>query len=67
MTTIGKPFVPGRAKTGGRARGARNKLSQAFLEAFAADFEERGAEVITIVRMEKRISQDGRVFDAKRI
>ena len=52
MTTIGKPFVPGRAKTGGRARGARNKLSQAFLEAFAADFEEHGAEVIRIVRME---------------
>jgi hypothetical protein len=53
MTTIGKPFVPGRAKTGGRARGARNKLSQAFLEAFAVDFEEHGAEVIRIVRMEK--------------
>ena len=53
MTTIGKPFVPGRAKTGGRAKGARNKLSQAFLEAFAADFEEHGAEVIRIVRIEK--------------
>jgi len=53
MTTIGKPFAPGRAKTGGRARDARNKLSQAFLEAFATDFEEHGAEVIRIVRMEK--------------
>ena len=50
---LGKPFLPGRAKTGGRAKGARNKLSQAFLEAFAADFEEHGAEVIRIVRMEK--------------
>jgi hypothetical protein len=46
-------FEKGRQKTGGRARGARNKLSQAFLEAFAADFEEHGAEVIKIVRMEK--------------
>jgi len=54
MTTIGKPFAPGRAKTGGRARGARNKLSQAFLEAFATDFEEHGAEVIRIVRMRSR-------------
>jgi hypothetical protein len=46
-------FEKGRQKTGGRARGARNKLSQAFLEAFAADFEEHGAEVIKIVRIEK--------------
>ena len=47
------PFEKGRQKTGGRAKGARNKLSQAFLEAFAADFEKHGAEVIRIVRMEK--------------
>jgi hypothetical protein len=39
-------FEPGRKKTGGRAKGARNKLSIAFLEAFAADFEENGTEVI---------------------
>jgi len=47
------PFEKGRQKTGGRAKGARNKLSQAFLEAFTADFEKYGAEVIRIVRMEK--------------
>jgi hypothetical protein len=46
-------FEPGRKKTGGRAKGARNKLSIAFLEAFAADFEENGTEVIKIVRVEK--------------
>jgi hypothetical protein len=46
-------FEKGRPKTGGRARGARNKLSQAFLEAFATDFEQHGAEVIKIVRVEK--------------
>ena len=45
-------FEPGRAKTGGRAKGARNKLSVAFLQAFAADFEEHGAEVIRIMRVE---------------
>ena len=46
-------FEKGKKKTGGRAKGARNKLSVAFLEAFASDFEENGAEVIKIVRMEK--------------
>src|SRR6516165_3086071 len=46
-------FERGRPKTGGRARGAKNRLSHAFLEAFAADFEQHGAEVIRIVRMEK--------------
>ena len=46
-------FEPGRKKTGGRAKGARNNLSVAFLEAFAADFEQHGAEVIKIVRVEK--------------
>ena len=46
-------FQKGRPKSGGRTRGARNKLSVAFLEAFAADFEQHGAEVIKIVRMEK--------------
>jgi hypothetical protein len=46
-------FEKGKQKTGGRAKGARNKLSVAFLEAFAADFEANGAEVIKIVRVEK--------------
>src|SRR5215831_10654108 len=46
-------FEKGRPKSGGRTRGARNKLSVAFLEAFAADFGQHGAEVIKIVRLEK--------------
>jgi len=45
-------FEKGRPKSGGRAKGARNKLSAAFLEAFAADFEEHGADVIRIMRVE---------------
>jgi hypothetical protein len=46
-------FEKGKQKTGGRAKGVRNRLSQAFLEGFAADFEQHGAEVIKIVRVEK--------------
>jgi hypothetical protein len=62
-------FEKGRQKTGGRAKGARNKLSVAFLEAFAADFEEHGADGHQDrARGEAaRISQDGGLFDAKRI
>ena len=45
-------FEKARAKTGGRAKGARNKISTAFLEALAADFEEHG-EAIKIMRVEK--------------
>lgn len=39
--------------TGGRPSGSRNKLQRAFIEALAKDFEEHGAGVIDIVRMEK--------------
>jgi hypothetical protein len=51
--SIGKPFEAGRAKTGGRRAGARHRLSTSFLEAFASDFAEHGAEVIKIVRVER--------------
>ena len=37
---------------GGRAKGSRNKLGGAFLEALAKDFLEHGAGIIEIVRME---------------
>jgi len=46
-------FESGRAKTGGRARGARNKISTAFLEALAADFEQHGEAAIKLMRIEK--------------
>jgi hypothetical protein len=46
-------FQPGRARTGGRARGTRNRLSHSFLESLHADFLEHGEEVIKIVRFEK--------------
>lgn len=46
-------FQPGQPKTGGRARGVKNRLSHAFLTALAEDFEQHGAEAIKICRMEK--------------
>jgi hypothetical protein len=47
------PFEPGRAKTGGRTRGVKNRLSHAFLQALADDFEKHGREAIMICRVEK--------------
>ena len=37
----------------GRVKGTRNKISQAFLEALAADFEEGGAAAIKVMRIER--------------
>src|SRR5262245_30430076 len=36
----------------GRRVGARNKISTALLESFAKDFEEHGADVVKLVRLE---------------
>jgi hypothetical protein len=44
-------FLPGRSD-GGRPKGVRNKLSTAFLHALAQDFDEHGAAVIRILRVE---------------
>jgi len=43
----------GRAKTGGRIKGVRNKISQAFLEALSADFDAHGEAAIQIMRVEQ--------------
>jgi hypothetical protein len=40
---------------GGRRAGARNRLQTTLLEALAADFEEHGAGVIRIARVEKPV------------
>src|SRR3974390_1112865 len=48
-------FEKGRPKTGDRAKGAKNRLSHAFLTALAEDFEQFGAETLKIARMEKPV------------
>jgi hypothetical protein len=53
--TQAPPFEPGRAKTGGRVKGSRNRLSLAFVDALAKEFDEFGAEAIRICRIEKPI------------
>jgi hypothetical protein len=61
-------FQPGQPKTGGRARGVKNRLSHAFLIALAEDFEQHGAEAIKICRMEaQRVSSSHCPFNAERI
>jgi hypothetical protein len=40
-------------KGGGRRQGARNRISTAFLQALASDFEEHGEEAIKIMRIER--------------
>jgi hypothetical protein len=46
-------FLPGHGVTGGRVAGSRNRLTGAFLEALAQDFEQGGAAAIKIVRIEE--------------
>src|SRR5262249_36473149 len=48
-------FLGGRKKTGGRAKGVKNRLSHAFLEALEKDFTEGGAEAIKIARIERPV------------
>jgi hypothetical protein len=38
---------------GGRPKGARNKLAEAFIQALADDFETNGVRAIEVVRAEK--------------
>jgi hypothetical protein len=48
-------FEKGQPKTGGRARGTKNKLSHAFLTDLLADYEAHGAETIRICRVERPV------------
>lgn len=46
-------FLPGNSGFGGRPKGARNKLGEAFIQALHDDFEENGIAAIQQVRAEK--------------
>ena len=49
----GRPFTVGTSgNPDGRPKGARNKLTEAFLDTVAKDFAENGAEAIERVRQE---------------
>src|SRR6516164_11420290 len=46
---IGKPFVKGMAKVGGRVKGSRNRISEAFLKDLAAEWEASGPDALKIM------------------
>jgi hypothetical protein len=51
---ISRPFEPGQSgNPAGRPKGARSKLSEAFLQALADDFQTNGKKVIEKVRAER--------------
>ena len=50
--SIGKPFQAGRAKTGGRIKGSRNKISEAFLHDLAAEWAESGSSALKVMAKE---------------
>ena len=53
MSGIGKPFVKGMAKLGGRVKGSRNKISEAFLRDLAAEWEVSGPDALKVMAKEE--------------
>ena len=50
---IGVPFERGRPKTGGRIKGSRNKISEAFLKDLAAEWEASGPAALKVMAKEE--------------
>jgi hypothetical protein len=48
-------FEKNRTKTGGRPKGAKNRLSHVFLTALAEDFEQHGVQALKIARVERPV------------
>jgi hypothetical protein len=46
-------FLPGHAGVGGRPKGSRNKLSEAFIADVCADWQQNGPQVIEACRLNK--------------
>jgi hypothetical protein len=46
-------FLPGHAGIGGRRKGSRNKLGEAFIADFYADWQQHGRQVIETCRINK--------------
>jgi hypothetical protein len=50
---IGKPFEAGRSKTGGRVKGTRNTISEAFLKDLALEWEQSGPDALKVMAREE--------------
>jgi len=51
--SIGRPFQKGMPKIGGRVRGSRNKISEAFLKDLAAEWEVSGPAALKVMAKEE--------------
>jgi hypothetical protein len=51
--SLGRPFVKGMAKLGGRVKGSRNKISEAFLHDLAAEWAESGPGALKVMAKEE--------------
>jgi hypothetical protein len=51
--SIGRPFQKGMAKLGGRVKGSRNRISEAFLKDLALEWEQSGPAALKIMAREE--------------
>ena len=50
---FGTPFVKGQRKVGGRVKGSRNAISEAFLKDLAAEWEASGPDALKVMAKEE--------------